>query len=736
MPPSVLLHGSGQAIIKLYLTGYYFNSSIFKMNILSSSVRKKFAPVTAFVLTFLVVSFATRLFLFVYAFPQLDINFKNIAGIFFIGLFYDLCAAVYFMIPLILLLWLSNEKVFKKPWYWIVIGLFILLSVQIAFFNLVPKEYNKELPKAVLGLVGLEFAFYILLLLRPARFRLTWRTIVLDIVFCMMVFLLLMNAVGEFIFWEEFGSRYNFIAVDYLVYTHEVSGNIWESYPVGWIIFFAIILTAGIFLFFRKSLKNAVYTPVSFGKRSLAALVLLFLPVMTYWFVDNSFKNFDLNSYVTELAGNGLYELGAAYRNNDLNFYRFYQSLPDSTAMAEVKRQIIERSPGDKFVNPDSLSVERDITYAGPEKRMNVVLITMESFSASFMKFFGNAQNITPYLDSLIHKGMFFSNFYATGTRTVRGLETLSLSIPPIPGQSILRRPGNENLFTIGSVFKSKGYAVKFIYGGYSSFDNMGYFFRHNGYDVIDRTALKPSEIHYANIWGVADEDLFSLALNEMDKEYEKHQLFFNQIMTVSNHRPYTYPENRIDISPRKQQREGAVKYTDYAVNRFLREASLKPWFKNTLFVILADHCAYAAGKSALPVTGYHIPLWIYSPGFIQPEEITKLTSQIDLAPTILGILNMSYRSKFFGQDIFKAPDGTERAFISTYQGLGYIRNGELIIQQPPKKIVQYRPDFITGESKKEMITDSLYRQAISYYQLAEHIYKSNGYRKDTANMH
>jgi phosphoglycerol transferase MdoB-like AlkP superfamily enzyme len=324
---------------------------------------------------------------------------------------------------------------------------------------------------------------------------------------------------------------------------------------------------------------------------------------------------------------------------------------------------------------------------------------------------------------------MFFSNFYATGTRTVKGMEVLSMAIPPLPGQSIVRRPDNDGLFTLGSVLRSKGYITQFLYGGYSSFDNMGSYFRQNGYDVIDRSALKKEEIHYANIWGVADEDMFSYSLKKFDENYRQQKPFFSQIMTVSNHRPYTYPENRIDISPKKQIRDGAVKYTDYAIGRFLKEASAKPWFANTIFVIVADHCAYAAGKSTLPVSGYHIPLWIYCPSMIRPQVITKLTSQIDLAPTILGFLNMSYRSKFFGQDIFRMPEGTERIFLSTYQGLGYLRNDRLIVQLPPKHTEELVPDFKTGASAKTEINDSLYRQAVSYYQIAERIYKSGGYK-------
>jgi phosphoglycerol transferase MdoB-like AlkP superfamily enzyme len=384
-----------------------------------------------------------------------------------------------------------------------------------------------------------------------------------------------------------------------------------------------------------------------------------------------------------------------------------------------------------KFTS-DVFNVERQITYPGSELHRNVVLISVESFSSDFMKAFGNKSNITPHLDSLASHSLFFKQLYASGTRTVRGLESLSLALPPSSGQSIVKRPDNENLFSLGSIFKSKGYITQYIYGGYSYFDNMKQFFSSNGYEVIDRDALKPAEVHYQNIWGVADEDLFSLAGKTLDANYAKGKPFFSQIMTVSNHRPFTYPSGRIDISPDTHSREGAVKYTDYAIDRFLKESSKKPWFNNTIFIIVADHCAGSAGSVELPVTGYHIPMLIYAPAIItQPKEINRMMAQIDIAPTLLGMLNFRYKSKFLGQDLFNTPEGKERAFISTYQGLGFIENGHLIIQSPVKKIKQFRPNFESGSAVLEPVNDTLAKKAIAYYQVASWLIKNKKYNKE-----
>jgi phosphoglycerol transferase MdoB-like AlkP superfamily enzyme len=181
----------------------------------------------------------------------------------------------------------------------------------------------------------------------------------------------------------------------------------------------------------------------------------------------------------------------------------------------------------------------------------------------------------------------------------------------------------------------------------------MSYFFGNNGYKVVDRDELSAKDIDYENIWGVADENLFTLAEREIEKTLAQNKPIFAQVMTTSNHRPFTYPDGRIDI-PSHTGRDGAVKYTDYAIGRFIKACSKKPWFQNTMFVIVADHCASSAGKTELPIEKYHIPLFIYSPGNIEPAKMDRLMSQIDIGPTLLGLLNFSYTSKFFGYDIFK----------------------------------------------------------------------------------
>ena len=190
--------------------------------------------------------------------------------------------------------------------------------------------------------------------------------------------------------------------------------------------------------------------------------------------------------------------------------------------------------------------------------------------------------------------------------------------------------------------------------------------------------------------------------------------------MTTSSHRPYTFPDGRIDL-PSGGGRNAAVKYTDYAIGKFFEEARKKEWFKDTIFVITADHCAASAGKVNLPVAQYHIPLMIYNPYILKPKQVNNLASQIDIIPTILGILNLPHTTKLWGSDILNFP--ANRAFISTYQLLGYIKDEYLIILAPNTKAKAYQ---VSG-TKQHEIDDAkdLTQEAISFFQTASNFYES-----------
>ncbi len=680
----------------------------------------KFAPVYFVAIFSIITSLLTRILILILFGKGMNVSF-SFGGSFLIGMLYDIVVSSFITIPFILQIAFTNKFIYTKKGKVVTVLFFIALLFALFFTKLFPKDYNKDLYKVFEYYIIFRFVIYIFLCFQSSDFRKKWRAFVLLFLIFIAVFLLFFNAISEIVFWQEFSGRYNFIAVDYLVYTHEVIGNIRESYPVTVIITCVTVLTLIVLIMLRKIVRNSVLAIANWKKRLAYAAVLLSIPAIFLFTIKPGWASFSSNNYANELSGNGIYQFIQAFQNNELDFYKFYKTIPDDEAFAIVRKEL-------GISGSNIRSIERNVGANLPERKMNVVLISVESLSADFMKAFGNTKNITPQLDSLAAQSLFFTRTYASGTRTVRGLEALSLSIPPTPGQSIIKRPHDENLFSLGSVFKSKGYITQFIYGGYAYFDNMSYFFSHNNYDVIDRSVIKPADIHYANIWGVADEDLFNMALLKMDENYETGKPFFSQVMTVSNHRPFTYPENRIDIPSTNQSREGGVKYTDFAIGNFIKQASEKPWFKNTLFVVVADHCASSAGSAYLPVTGYHIPLIIYAPFVLTPKKIDKLTAQIDIPPTILGLLNFTYKSKFFGTNVLDSSNTTERAFISTYQGLGFIEEDKLVVQSPLKKVSMFQPDFTNGKSVKIKSVERLERKAIAFYQVAAWLIKNGRY--------
>lgn len=687
---------------------------------------KRFTPVLLLVTLIIAISMITRTVLIFHPTTDLSSSGGSLPGIFGLGLLYDLCMASFAIIPFVLYTLFYNETVYKKPYIYILLGAILSLVGIMLFTNLIPSDFNKLLYKIVVGYVILRLAIFVLLWKKGESFRIKWRKAVLAIDFIVVIWLLVFNGVSEWFFWNEFGTRYNFIAVDYLIYTNEVVGNIKESYPLPTLVTGISIISIAIFWFIRKPLLNSVTAPSTALSRTLTGLALLAWPLASYFLVNSDWRSFSSNTFANELAGNGLYQFGVAFQNNELDYNKFYQKLPEKEAFTILRNEL--SAPNAKFVSDDIFNIERDITYNQPENKKNIVLISVESLSAEFLKTFGNTQNITPNLDSLAQHSLVFTNLYASGTRTVRGLEALSMGITPTPGQSMVKRPNNGNMFTIGSVLRSKGYTTQYVYGGYSYFDNMKEFFGNNGYEVIDRSAIPPEKIHYENIWGVADEDLFTLALNVLDKNEQKGKPFFTHIMTVSNHRPFTYPDGRIDIPSSSQSREGGVKYTDYAIGSFIKQAQNHPWFKNTIFVIVADHCASSAGKTDLPINKYHIPCLVYAPGFIQPRKEDRLMAQIDVAPTILGLLNLDYRSKFFGQDIFQSAPSRARAFVSTYQSLGCMSTDTLSVLEPVRHAEQYIPDHADGSKKKKVEDDGTLKKTIAYYQCASWLLSNKKY--------
>ncbi|MBS1148196.1 MAG: sulfatase [Proteobacteria bacterium] len=410
---------------------------------------------------------------------------------------------------------------------------YALLFLAIASLTRLALALHTGLDKAPLALwpglllrgVGFDLAVLTWLLapmllwaaLWPARWRNTrWRGGLRLVLFFLAAAILLFGALSEWTFWEEFDTRFNFIAVDYLVYTHEVIGNIVESYPVAALLGGVAALAGLLTWLFRARIRAAAAPSIHPRWRVLYAALALALPWSAGQLSDIDQMQFSSNTYANELSGNGLMTFFAAFQRNELDYERFYATLPAAQAAHILGELGVEREPLSKALNPDPDESEAFSPQRLPFKRppRNIVLITVESLSAKFLGSYGNPAGLTPRMDALAREGLLFTQLYATGTRTVRGLEALSLGTPPIPGQAIVRRPNNEHLATVGEILRRQGYETFFLYGGYGYFDNMNTYFAGNDYRVIDRTDFPKASIGFANVWGVADEFLFDNSLS------------------------------------------------------------------------------------------------------------------------------------------------------------------------------------------------------------------------------
>ncbi len=626
---------------------------------LKSHLKNIYRPVIFFLLLF------TTLRLILFAWSGGAINILEIFETFIIGLFFDFSTLIYIMTPMVLFIVFlpprRNSNLLAKSYKQILTGLFALTNMIIIF-----------------------------------------------------------SCFAEMTFWSEFHSRFNFIAIDYLIYTNEVLKNIWESYHIGFILFGILVSAVAVAYYLKK--KIAVQTIAGFSLRQRSALLVLWalISMVNYFLFPANISEKISNYSSQEVAKNGIHTLFAAYFENSLDYNRFYKTINQDDAFKNIRTQY---EADNTLLNKNANGIGRTISADENFKNYNVILVTMESLSARYMQAYGNNINITPNLDQLAKEGLFFSNIFSTGTRTVRGLEALTLSVPPTPGQSIVRRPKNENLYNIGNYLKATGYMTDFLYGGHGYFDNMNEFFSSNGFNIWDRSTLKENEITFTNAWGVCDEDLYNMSIRQADISFTEKKPFFQFIMTTSNHRPYTYPQ-KIDI-PSGSGRDGAVKYSDYAIGEFIKNAKTKPWFKSTIFIFIADHNASVSGNTAVPIRDYRIPFIIYAPNLINPQKVEKLGSQIDFAPTLLGLMNAKYHSHFFGHDLMTTTE--ERAFLGNYQTVGLLKENILTLLSPNKKVEQYKID---KDDKQELMTDlnlKLVDETISYYQTASFLFSSAG---------
>lgn len=544
-------------------------------------------------------------------------------------------------------------------------------------------------------------------------------------------------SVAEWFFWSEFGARFNFISVDYLVWTQEVWGNLAESYPLAWILIAILSIAAGAtWMLEALGVFRWMLAAPSTNWRTRSALPLLHVAIasaLVAWVQQPLNPPFS-NPYQAELAKNGCWSFFAAFRQMELDYLRWYVSLPTEEANRQTTAFLNGPDPAATSASAGKSPFPRHIQHPGPERRWNVVTICMESMSADFLGCYGNSARLTPNLDRIASNSLWFSNLYATGTRTVRGMEALTLQLPPTPGQAIFYRPEGHSLVSSFTPFTARGYDCAFFYGGDGRFDFMNRFFSTAGCRIMDVNAWNRDDITFRTSWGACDGDLFRKTIIEADKDFLAGKPFHFFCMTTSNHRPYDFPSGAIDL-PSHSGRLAAVKYADWAVGHLIDEASKHPWFNQTLFVFCADHCASSAGKVELDVTKFHIPAMVYAPGLVQTRNFTRMCSQIDVMPTVFGLLGWTHESLGFGQDLLEPASMSrpERAFVSNYQKIALLTPDHLMILKPNRQVTSALCNPATGALEPDDPQDHrpLLRETAACYQSASNLFSSGALKLD-----
>lgn len=521
-------------------------------------------------------------------------------------------------------------------------------------------------------------------------------------------------------FIAEYDNRPDRVYYEYLKYPREVFTMLARSYPLQ-LLLVPLVAGAAAFAFWRLLRRQMRAAPEwSWSRRVLLApivVVLLFLGARSSLGprpANLSTATFSSNHLANELAVSSTYTLfNAIYMSRkEVDATRLYGALKPAEIEARVERY---RAPAR--------------AAARPARRPNLVIFVLESLGAEFVGSLGGLP-LTPNLERLSAEGLWFTELYATGTRTVRGLEAIVTGFPPTPAPSVFKLPqAQRDFFTLAGLLRGQGYATEFIYGGVSNFDNMGRFLLQNGFERVIEQRDFPDPVLLGN-WGVSDEDLVAKA----HATFLAHgdQPFFALLLSTSNHDPFEFPAGRIELHEQPANtRNNAVKYTDYAVGRLFELARTAPYFDNTIFVVVADHAARVVGEDLVPVARFRVPALITGPG-VPRRHHDGVASQIDLGPTLLGLLGVDAPHPMIGRDLLALPEGLPGRALMQYGDANAFRVGDRVaIHRPqlPAETFAYR----AGRLQPLPHDHELEQDALAHLLWAASAYRDRRYRLLTA---
>lgn len=492
-------------------------------------------------------------------------------------------------------------------------------------------------------------------------------------------------------FFAQYDVRPNYLFVEYLEYPKEVFSMIIADYKIELIIAFIMI---GIFIYlFLKFTKDTFIKAI---KTDYKLKIILFVPLAMVLFIGirSSFGHrpanisdamYSSSRLVNEITKNSIYSIGyAVYSNKKHNANKVikqYGKMDIQEAIKRVKKRLHIQSINKKF--PFSRKVKTHFKTNHPK---NLIIFLQESLGCQFVEAFGGEKGITPNINKLSKEGILFKNLFSNGTRSIRGIAGSVSGIFSIPGKGVVKRNKSQNnFFTISSLLKPYGYHTMFLYGGESRFDNMRGWFSGNGFDkIIDESSFKHP--NFVGTWGVSDEDLVNRANKEFKKLHEKKQKFAAVMFSTSNHTPFDFPDNKIKLinGVPKKSVKNAVKFADFAIGKLIKNAKKEHYYKDTIFVIVADHNVRVYGDDMIPVNMFHIPAIILGEG-ITPKVYNKLSTQPDVLATALDLIGIDLKYPILGKSIFDN-DKKEISLMQFNTFYGLRAKDKIAIIRPNKK--------------------------------------------------
>ncbi len=587
-----------------------------------------------------------------------------------------------------------------------------------------------DLPRILLfGVWGDALATLTLLLpcvLALAIFQMRWlRSWIRYLVVGATAFVLCFDAVVQFFFFDEYSARYNHLALDYLMYPDEVFGNILASYNVP--LFVALALGCAIAITAWLTRVPAEDVPLSWRDRVTGAAATAILAVLAWsaWTVLPAAISTDRLS--NELARNGWSELVRAYLTAGLDYEAYYALLPLDQAAARTARLLAQPDPARGIVRHFPARTH-------PAAPRDVIIVMEESFGSIFSERFGGntVDAVTPNLDRWSHEGVAFMSLVATGNRTVRGLEGVMCSFPPLPGDAIIKRDRSTQLACLPSVLQQRGYETAFFTGGYGLFDNLKPFMTANGVDKFFEEPAYGGDA-FRTVWGVADEFVFDEMVRQQRQARAAGRPWFGAVITVSNHKPFSIPPGRVGSPPRDSHRLGAMVYADWALDRYLSRLNELGLLQQSVVLVAGDHGSRVYGAQEIPVASYLVPAFILTPDAeYRDRRVDRLASQVDLGPTLLSLAGVEYDAPFFGRDVIGLPADGGRAFVNHNRNVGMMTDDAMAVLQLHRRVAYYtRPNQSPDGFAPATETPALHELALdteAAFQIANRVYIDRQY--------